>query len=241
MINTWSSSHCRCASWYQLQPIIWPPTTCGQPYGSCRLMMMVCSPGWMHKPRLHHTLERTPLVDNWDNEGINDDDMRPKSVDRAPKRWTSHHPLTSISHQNTNHFRFYYLVTNHKKTMRAKIWLKTCVNRKWTSCLLLYIGHKWTAQLAVLIYPSVYLENLHMVKLPIRARYMVIILTMSRSWWLRFAFHLSQSWFPSGLFPSMTAQRYDYYWESLISVWLHYIMHISLLLPYHLDRSISQT
>ena len=56
--------------------------------GLCRLMTMICSPGWIHKPRLHHTLERTPLVDNGDNEGINDDDMRPKSVDRAPKRWT---------------------------------------------------------------------------------------------------------------------------------------------------------
>ena len=49
---------------------------------------------------------------------------------------------------------------------------------------------------------------------------------LNRSWWLRFAFHLST------IVISIWNQRYGYYWEPfLISVWLHCRMHNSLLVP----------
>ena len=91
--------------------------------GLCSLITMICSPGWIHKPRLHHMysdipsthrlliynvistytdddvvyyisraeehrLKHASLVDMRDNEGIDDDDMRPKSFDGTPKRRT---------------------------------------------------------------------------------------------------------------------------------------------------------
>ena len=90
--------------------------------GLLRLMTMICSPGWIHQPCLHHThndllpttcslihnmrptftdddvmysvsraerrLEHDSLTGRGDKEGINNDDMRPKSLDGTPNRWT---------------------------------------------------------------------------------------------------------------------------------------------------------
>ena len=102
--------------------------------GLRRLITMVCSPGWIHKPCLHHTygdlpptprplihnmrptftdddvmysvlqaerrLEHDSLMGRGDKEGINNDDMRPKSLDGTPNRWTKRQNFLFGTHNN---------------------------------------------------------------------------------------------------------------------------------------------
>ena len=49
----------------------------------------ICSPGWIHKPRLHSP-PHASLAGRGNNEGINNDDMR-------PKRWTKRQIETTAS------------------------------------------------------------------------------------------------------------------------------------------------